>query len=67
MAFKYYKLWEKLWELNMTKEDLRKKIGISPNTMAKMGKNGNVSLDVIDKICKVLECKPEDIMEYVEK
>ena len=49
----------------MTKSDLRKAIGISSSTMAKMGKGENVSLDVIDKICKLLDCKVEDIIEHV--
>lgn len=65
MSFSYNKLWKLLIDKNMTKSDLRKAIGISSSTMAKMGKGENVSLDVIDKICKLLSCKVEDILEHV--
>lgn len=65
MSFSYNKLWKLLIDKNMTKSDLRKAIGISSSTMAKMGKGENVSLDVIDKICKLLDCKVEDIIEHV--
>lgn len=50
----------------MTKEDLRIKIKASPTTIASMGKNHNVSLNVIDRICQILNCEPSDIMEYVK-
>ncbi|HBF6235854.1 TPA: helix-turn-helix transcriptional regulator, partial [Clostridioides difficile] len=40
------------------------KIGASSTTIAKLSSNKNVSLDVIDKICKALDCQPGDIMEY---
>lgn len=65
LSFSYNKLWKLLIDKNMTKSDLRKAIGISSSTMAKMGKGENVSLDVIDKICKLLNCKVDDIIEHV--
>ena len=65
MPFSYNKLWKLLIDKNMTKSELTKAIGISSSTMAKMGKNENVSLEVIDKICALLECDINDIMEYV--
>ena len=65
MPFNYNKLWKLLIDKNMTKSDLRKAIGISSSTLAKMGKGENVSLDVIDKICKLFDCKIEDVIEHV--
>ena len=65
MPFSYNKLWKLLIDKNMTKSELKKAIGISSSTMAKMGKNENVSLEVIDKICALLECDINDILEYV--
>ena len=65
MAISYKKLWKLLIDKNMTKSELTKAIGISSSTMAKMGKNENVSLEVIDKICALLECDINDILEYV--
>ena len=65
MPFSYNRLWKLLIDKNMTKSELTKAIGISSSTMAKMGKNENVSLEVIDKICALLECDINDILEYV--
>ena len=65
MPFSYNKLWKLLIDKNMTKSELTKAIGISSSTMAKMGKNENVSLEVIDKICALLECDINDILEYI--
>lgn len=65
MSFSYNKLWKLLIDKNMTKSDLRKAIGISSSTLAKMGKGENVSLEVIDKICCLFNCKIEDILEHV--
>lgn len=65
MAIKYYKLLDRLNRLEISKEDLRLKIGVSSATLAKLSKNQYVSLEVIDKICNVLHCQPGDILEYV--
>ena len=65
MSFSYNKLWKILIDKNMTKSDLRKEIGISSSTLAKMGKGENVSLDVVDKICRLFNCSVEDILEHV--
>lgn len=65
MGMKYNGLWKLLVDKEMTKEDLRVKIRASPATIAKMGKGEKVSLDVIERICAVLDCQPGDIMEYV--
>lgn len=61
---KYYKLLDMLNRLEMPKEDLRLKIGVSSATMAKISKHQYISLEVIDKICGVLHCQPGDIIEY---
>ena len=65
MAFRYNKLWHLLLDKGMTKENLRKEIGSSSSTLAKLSKGDIVSLEVIDKICEVLNCGIEDIMERV--
>ncbi|HBG0990733.1 TPA: helix-turn-helix transcriptional regulator [Clostridioides difficile] len=61
---KFFKLIDLLNRRGITKEELRLKIGASSTTIAKLSSNKNVSLDVIDKICKALNCQPGDIMEY---
>lgn len=65
MAIKYYKMLDLMNRKNMGKEELRKKIQVSPATMAKISKNEYISLEVINKICAVLNCQPGDILEYV--
>lgn len=65
MPFRYNKLWKLLIDKKMTKVELTKAVGMSSSTMAKMGKDENVSLEVIDKICRVLDCDINDVLEYV--
>ena len=65
MPFSYNRLWKMLIDKGIKKSTLREMAGIGTTTLAKMGKNENVSLDVIEKLCKALDCQPEDIMEHV--
>lgn len=51
----------------MTREQLRKQAGISSNTIAKLGKGQNVTTDVLLKICSVMDCSIEDIMETIKE
>lgn len=62
----YYKLLDHLNRIEIGKEEFRKRIDIAPSTMAKISKNEPVSLSVIDRICKELDCQPGDILEYYE-
>ena len=66
MKVNYNKLWKMLIDLNMSKTQLRKQAGVTTNALAKMGKNENVSTEVLCKICNVLSCQIEDIMELVD-
>lgn len=65
MAVSYKKLWKLLIDKNMNKTDLRTATGISTTTLAKLGKDENVSTEILAKICKVLECDVGDIMEML--
>ena len=67
MAISYKKLWKLLIDKNMIKKDLRLAAGLSTNVIAKLGKNENVSTEVLGKICKVLNCEITDIMEFVDE
>lgn len=66
MAIRYNKLWKLLIDENMMKVDLRDKAGITTNALAKLGKNEYVSIQVLEKICRVLHCEIQDIMEFVD-
>ena len=50
---------------NMMKVDLRDQAGITTNALAKLGKNEHVSTQVLEKVCNVLHCEIQDIMEFV--
>ena len=65
MAIRYNKLWKKLIDENMMKVDLRDQAGITTNALAKLGKNEHVSTQVLEKVCKVLHCEIQYIMEFV--
>lgn len=66
MAIKFYKLMDLLNKENIGKEELRKRTNISSSTMAKIAKNEDVSLKIINKICAALNCQPGEIMEYIQ-
>ena len=64
MALNYNKLWKMLIDKNMSKSELVKRSKISTNAMARMGKIEDVRLDTLVKICCVLDCKIDDIVDY---
>ncbi len=55
-------LWKTLKEMGKKKTDLLEIM--SPSTLSKLNKNGTITTDTIDKICKFLDCKPTDIINY---
>lgn len=63
----YDGLWHMLVDKKMNKSELREKAGISSSTLAKLGKNEVVSLDVLEKICSTLECDLGDIASFIER
>ena len=63
MAVSYNKLWKLLIDKGMTKTDLRLATDMSTTTLAKLGKNENVSMEIMLRICNVLECSFDDIMD----
>ena len=66
MAISYNKLWKLLIDKNMTKTDLRLQADIATSTLAKLSKNEQVSMEVLLKICKTLDCDFDDIIERVD-
>lgn len=65
MAIRYNKLWKLLIDKGMMKKDLRIQSGITTNALAKLGKNEHISTQVLEKICKTLNCNIEDVCEFV--
>ena len=66
MKVRYNKLWKLLNDKGMKKSQLREAVGASKSTFAKLGKNENVTTDVLVKICTALKCDISDIMEIIE-
>ena len=67
MSVSYKKLWKLLIDKEISKVDLRKKAGISTGTLAKLGKNENVTTDVLVKVCEALDCDISDILEMEKR
>ena len=67
MTVNYDKLWNILNERGMMKTELIKEAKISTNAMAKLGKNEDVRVGVLAKICVALGCKLDDIVEIEYK
>ena len=64
MSVDYSKLWKKCIDNRMTKMQLKEAAHISYNAVAKLGKNEPVSLDTLEKVCKVLKCDVGDVLEF---
>jgi DNA-binding Xre family transcriptional regulator len=66
-SISYNKLWKLLIDKNMNKSDLRDKSKISTASLAKLGRNENLTTAVLLKICNALDCDVSDIMEVIEE
>ena len=67
MAVSYNKLWKMLIDRDMSRTEMRVKAGISTKTLAKLGKNENVTTDILVRICKALDCGVADIMDISDE
>ena len=65
MRVNYNRLWKLMIDRKLMKKDLIAMAGISTNAMANMGKEENVSTEVLGKICAALNCRIEDIVEFI--
>lgn len=65
MAVCYNKLWKILIDKNMSKTQLIKAAKITTNAMARLGRNEDVRVEVLAKICNTLNCTMDDIIEII--
>lgn len=65
MAVSYNKLWKLLIDRKMSKADLRRAAGIAPNTLTKLNRDEEVTLDTLGKICRVLGVNVGDIVDII--
>ena len=67
MEISYKKLWILLIEKGITKPQLRNFAQLSPATLTKLNKNQYISMEILVRICKVLNCDIGDIVELTNK
>ena len=65
MAISYNRLWKQLIDHDLSKTDMMHRANISTNVLARLGKGAPVSMESMEKICKVLNCNIGDVMEFV--
>ncbi len=64
MSRSYNKLWKLMIDKKINKTQLCKAAGITTNAMAKLGRDETVTQETLEKICLVLECGMDDIVEF---
>lgn len=62
MALNYRPLWIQLAQKDLKKTDVIAMAGLTTNVMAQMGKNQPITLKNLEKICKALNCTPNDVL-----
>ena len=67
MTVSYKRLWKLLIDRDLKKKDLIDMAGISPYVISKMNKGENITVEVVGRICRALDCTPNDIMEFIEE
>lgn len=63
--FSYNLLWKMLIDRGLKKRELQEMSGVSATSIAKMGRNENVTTEVLLKICESLDCDIQNIMERI--
>ena len=61
----FYKLWSLMGEKNISTYQLREKCGIDSKTVRRLKANENIETKTLNKLCAVLNCRLEDIAEYI--
>lgn len=64
MALNYKPLWIQLIKKDLMKVDVIKMAGLTTNVMAQMGKNKPITFKNLERICKALECTPNDVISF---
>jgi DNA-binding Xre family transcriptional regulator len=67
MSFSYNRLWKLAIDKGINKTQLRDMSKITNQTLSRLSKNQNVSMEVLDRICECLDCNIEDIVERIQE
>jgi len=65
LSVSYKRLWKLLIDKNMKKRDLKEAAKLSPSLMSSLNQDKSVTVNTLSRICEVLDCRIEDIMEFV--
>lgn len=63
----YDPLWKTMGEKGVTKYTLIYKMGFSAYTITNLKRNKSITMNTLEKLCRVLECTPNDIVEFIEE
>jgi len=61
----FNKLWDTMAQKGVTTYRLREECGIDSKTVRRLKANENIETKTLNRLCAVLDCKIEDIMEYI--
>lgn len=67
MRISYNKLWKLLIDKGMKKKDLKEMASLSSASVAKLGKNEPVAMDVLLRICTALDCDISDVIQFIKE
>lgn len=67
MSLSYNKLWKLLIDKRLNKGELCKITGISKSTLNKLNNGKNINTEILNRICRALECDVNDIVEYIKE
>jgi len=62
----YRPLWENMKRQNITTYTLINKYNFNPNTISRLKNNRGITIDTLQKLCKILDCTPNDVIEFIE-
>ncbi|MBR4087433.1 MAG: helix-turn-helix transcriptional regulator [Clostridia bacterium] len=62
---KYDRLWKTMKERGISQYDLYTHYNVNRSQLDRLRKNKNVEVNTIDKLCNILSCQVEDIMEHI--
>ena len=65
MGVSYKRLWKLLIDKDMKKRDLKEAANLSPSLMSSLNQDKSVTVNTLSRICEVLDCRIEDVMEIV--
>ena len=65
MAVSYKKLWHMLLDKDMKKKDLQEKAKLTGYAMNKLSRDENITTEILEKICKALDCTIDDFVEII--